>query len=888
MTCFIDFETASCAIIKHTGARAYIDHPTTRVMCLAYAVGDEPPQVWWPEMPIPEDLQHELASGGRVAAHNYQFEVTVWRRFLVPLGWPDISLDRWDCTSFRARLERLPGGLGEAAEALGLTQLKDAAGKRFMQRITKRDLTTRPLTAAERARIDPYARQDVEVLRELDRVLPSLPDAWREVFDLDHSLNERGWPVDMDAVAKLITVRDAEATRLQANLVELTNGELESANQIEQLRKRLATLGVYVPDIQRETLEDWAEQNPKRDDLAAQLIHNRLDSSHSSDAKLDRIVDYARSTGRVRDGFVLHGAHTGRWSGKGVQLQNLKRVGTDRPEAALNRLIARADGLLAGTVDPLRTDGWITPIKESIADCLRAVFKAPDGWMYVSADLSQIEARVLAWIAGQEDKLAAYRDGRDVYRLEADNLGSDSRALGKLFTLSAGYGASGRVMFDKAPGFGVILTEPEAYELTEVWRATNANIVQFWYDLARTVRFVVDLPPDQEPVEFRCLRIWRDRTMLFVQLPSGRCLKYRNPRTELDKFGGPSLFVDMPKHKKLQAMSAWHGALTENVVSGISYDVMVAAMCRLHQDGIFLIGTIHDEIVALAPVEDAEAILDHMIRVMKTPPDWAPDVPLAADGFVNQRFVAPADPAHAPLAPSSAERWLNCPGSVAAVQAMPPGPESLFAAEGTEAHQIFAHCLERDVDPGNFTSDPLVLHPLRDALAIARDVIAGRRFHVEIRLDPIADVPKVWGTADVIVLDKQGRVVEILDLKFGATVAIEPHSLQLQIYALLAAQKYGCPPEGLGLHILQPRRQHINGPHRACRISTDDLQRLYTRLQAAVEAIEAPAAPRIPGEWCRYCAARQDCPEGRSTPLPQQALRNPFFPQFGRPHAPAI
>ena len=137
-----------------------------------------------------------------------------------------------------------------------------------------------------------------------------------------------------------------------------------------------------------------------------------------------------------------------------------------------------------------------------------------------------------------------------------------------------------------------------------------------------------------------------------------------------------------------------------------------------------------------------------MVAVMKRPPEWATGLPLAAEAFINARFLKPSKrPAHAPLPPSAAERWMICPGSVAASQAVPIEPESPYATEGTEAHRIFAACLERDLDPEEFTTDPMILPPLRHALVVARDVIGGRRFKVEIRLDPLPGIGSVWGTA---------------------------------------------------------------------------------------------------------------------------------------------
>jgi DNA polymerase len=876
---YLDFETHSALDLELVGARMYAEHPSTGVLLLAYAIGDDPVQVWRPAVndnePLPADLYRAISANCRVVAHNYSFDRAIWAEKMPLYGAPDIPIGQWDCTAFRARLARLPSSLEEAARALGLAVQKDAAGRRFMYSLIRRDLQAVPLTDAECDRLSDYARQDVEVLRALDRRLPEMPDEWRTIFELDAAMNAAGMPVDLATVEKLVIVRDAENRRLAQEFRQLVNGELSSPKQVARLRDRLCALGVDLQDLRRETLENWIEKNPRRHDLAAELIRNRLGSAHSSDAKLDRIVATAGTTSRVRDGLVLHGAHTGRWAGNGVQLQNLPKSVVDEPEAMLKALINRADEITIGTIDPMQEPGWSVSVKEAIAGCLRGCFKAPEGWVFVSADLGQIESRVLCWIAGQKDKLDLYRRGEDIYVAEAKGLNSNNRDLGKLLVLSAGYGASGNVVHTRAPGFGVALTCEEAHEFTARWREANLAIVEFWQDLFRHLQLCVELPADQPPIEFRCFDIWRTAETLFVQLPSGRCLKYRDPVLEIGEYGSLQLTVQLPKHKKMLPVSLWHGAATENVVQAIAADLLMAAMLRLHQDGIFLVGCIHDEIVALAPVEHAEAIKEHMIAVMKTPPEWAPDLPLAADAFINTRFIKPARPKHALLPPSVAERWMNCPGSVAAEKAVGPQPESPFAAAGTEAHKIFAECLERGTGP-NGLDDPYQCMAIDHALELARQVIAGRKFKVETRLEPLPGLGKVWGTADIMVFDAYDRIVAIVDFKFGVGVAVEADSLQVRIYGLLAAQQYGCPIDGIDLHIIQPRSAHPLGPHRVHRFSTEAMNNLFTALQEAVQATEDPAAPRTAGEHCQFCGARKTCPERQSYETRKRGFANAF------------
>jgi hypothetical protein len=501
--------------------------------------------------------------------------------------------------------------------------------------------------------------------------------------------------------------------------------------------------------------------------------------------------------------------------------------------------------------------------------------------VFVAADLSQIEARVLCWIAGQDDVLDEYRRGENVYKKTAERLGSSDRNLGKLLVLSAGYGASGRVMYERAPGYGVTLTVDEAYDFTERWRSVNNAIVAFWHELFRTLCLCVELPANQPPIAFNRLWVWRTPEMLFVQLPSGRCLKYRQPELTMSERGTLVLKVLLPKGKKLLPVSLWHGTATENVVSAIATDLLMHAMLQLHREEIFLVASIHDEIVALAPIEEAEAVRARLVEVLKTPPDWADDLPLGAEGFINARFIKPAaQPVqHAPLAPSAAHRWIACPGSVLAERLAPPSPVSTFAEEGTEAHRIFAACLTRSVTPGSLTRDPALINPLRHALLLAADVIAGKRFLVEQKLEPLPGMSKIWGTADVVIFDSHGCVAGIIDLKFGAGIVIEANAIQLQIYALLAAQQFGASPDGITLTVIQPRREHVRGPLRSHHLTTDDLSQLVGRLSAAVQATEAPEAPRIAGDWCQFCAAAASCPEFRDRPSARQRSNDsPWFP----------
>jgi hypothetical protein len=223
---------------------------------------------------------------------------------------------------------------------------------------------------------------------------------------------------------------------------------------------------------------------------------------------------------------------------------------------------------------------------------------------------------------------------------------------------------------------------------------------------------------------------------------------------------------------------------------------------------------------------------------------------------------------HAPFAPSAAERWLACPGSWAAERAAGPRTGSMYADEGSAAHALFADALRSNVSPYSLTADSYIAKPLHEAWLAAKQLIAGRRFLVERRLPAMPGMPDLWGTADVIVFDRFGRVVMVIDLKFGSGVIVEPDAAQLLIYALLAAQQYGGSPDGITAAILQPRALHEMGPVRTHHHTTDALSEGWRQVQAGLLAAQEPDAPRSSGLHCRFCAVKYSCPV-RHHSLPQ-------------------
>jgi hypothetical protein len=241
---------------------------------------------------------------------------------------------------------------------------------------------------------------------------------------------------------------------------------------------------------------------------------------------------------------------------------------------------------------------------------------------------------------------------------------------------------------------------------------------------------------------------------------------------------------------------------------------------------------------------------------------------------------------HAPLPPSSATRWIACPGSVQAERDAPPKLTSEFAAIGTKAHELFARGLHSGLTPERLTDDPVLLRPLALALTVTRRILARRPFMVELRLQPLATLPDLWGTADIVAFAAEGPVDTIIDLKFGEAIGIEADTPQLGIYGLLAARRFGVARSGLTVWVVQPRHAHASGPARSHRYSIADLDQLETVLRQKVMATLAADAPRHAGEWCRFCAAAASCPVRQAAPEAMPTLPSAWFrptPHWFRP-----
>lgn len=649
----IDFETKSVANLKQTGVYRYAEDASTRVLCMAWAVGPDKPRVWKPGEPFPAVLELAILAGYPIHAWNAAFERQIWRLARQCYGFPAVRDTQWRCTMVRAAYYGLPMSLDMASAVMGGPR-KNADGHKLMLKMCK-PRSTDPFGNPVWWDEDPtegamlldmlgsYCGDDVEAERGIGRRIPALPDDELALWRLDQEINDRGVAVDHGLVSKMSALAKRGETKLNADMRTLTGGAINTCGQVDAILKWLEAEGVTLPNLRSKTVAD-ALDDPDIEvfasDDALAVLQTRREAAKSSVKKLNALVRASGSDGRVRGMLQFYGAgRTGRWAGRIFQPQNLPRPTLKQVRECIEFIIAGGD--LEGV------EAFFGPVMSALSSCIRGCLVAERGMKLMSVDYAQIEARVLAWLAGQTDVLDLYASGADVYTYDANKIGSDNRQLGKVCRLGLGFGMGAARFIETALTYGLKLDTAFAEDVVRGWRQNNKKIVSYWYEIGRAVTWVLqqDTPSG---MDIGAVRVFWARHVsrqkdLVIRLPSGRDLVYFNARVDPDGYGGYEISYEGMNQltKKWESIRSWGGKFVENIVQAVARDLMksglenVVATPVLRADPVL---TVHDEIIFEVPSDNSEGRLKSTIAVMTRLPAWAHGLPLAAEGWVGDRY----------------------------------------------------------------------------------------------------------------------------------------------------------------------------------------------------------------------------------------------------------
>lgn len=697
-----DVETRSPIDLTKVGAHLYFEHPETDLWCAAYSFGQEEPAIWRPGEPCPERVSAHIRAGGVITAWNAAFERLAFRHVLATrYGWPLPADRQFRCTMTESLGMNMPGKLEKAAPAFGLNIEKDDEGHRLMMRMRR---PRKPKKGEElapgqylwwddaerRARLDAYCKQDVRVEAAIGKLVMRLRPIEQELYFLDMAINDRGVYIDKELCEAAERIVEISSARLDEEMHKVTAGQVSSCSAVVQLCDWLDARGVSTKSVDKEHIEDLLI----RDDLpndCRRALELRQEGSKTSTAKIGAMLRRRQADGRMRGNLQFYGASaTGRWAARGAQLQNLKRpeiIGgkKDEPTPLEEQINTMVDYIHIGS-SVLIELVYGRPLT-LVSDALRSMICAPEGRILRSSDFSNIEGRGVAWLAGQEDKLDAFRafdagTGPDLYLVAASGIynvpikdAKPHRQIGKVAELALGYQGGPRAFAKMAKGYGVRIAQlhgpiwemaadehkeaalagwedrgrkagmsEEGWLASEViklaWRSKNWKIEQLWRD---TEAAAIDAMRDPGAVTMAGMVKFRKvGSFLFCLLPSGRGLCYPYPKlrekeTPWGEMKHQVIYKSIDQFtKKWGDKAAYGGLLVENITQAVARDVMAEAMLRVEKAGYNCVLTVHDEIVVEDDIDFGS--MEEFNALMTELPAWAKGFPITAGGWEGVRY----------------------------------------------------------------------------------------------------------------------------------------------------------------------------------------------------------------------------------------------------------
>lgn len=651
---FIDVETYSSVDIKESGAYKYIESPDFEIFIIGYALDDGLVKIvdlaQGEEMP--EEFEEALLDPDCVkVAHNAVFERLSFKR----IGY-NVPAEQWYCTSVKAAYCGLPLSLDGVSKALNLTDKKLDTGKALIKYFSCPCKATRvngmrtrnyPEHAPEKWEMyKEYNKYDVLAEREIFKRLEAyiIPDIERKMYVLDQNINDRGILVDMELAESAIAVDNTYTSILTQHAQQLTG--LENPNSPVQIRQWVEkTTGCVVMSLSKETMPDLMKEFADYPDVI-ELLNIRKKLSKTSIKKYYAMLNCAMKDHRVRGTFQFYGANrTGRWAGRLLQLQNLSKNHISHIEVPREMIRAR---------DWESVEMMYDDVADILSQLVRTALIASPGKVFSVADFSAIEARVISWLANEKWRMDVFHGDGKIYEatgakmfnvpISAITKGSVLRDKSKISELALGYeGSLGALK--RMGGERMGLSDTEMMSLVRKWRSANPAIVDMWKEIDEASKEAVRY---QRPVSCTCRNIIFDCNGEFmtIQLPSGRKLFYYGPKFKDKKIGCSTMPTRVlcyqgvvQETKQWGEIDTYGGKLTENIVQAISRDLLGNSMLNLEANDYHPVCHIHDEVLCEVPEENAQAYYEEMASIMGTPPEWASDLPLRADGYTTPFYL---------------------------------------------------------------------------------------------------------------------------------------------------------------------------------------------------------------------------------------------------------
>ena len=650
----IDFETRSAIDLVDQGLDIYANDESTEVLCIAFGTTPDNvsvnkpikynsgPRSGFSDTDCQKLLDH-VASGGKIQAWNAMFEYAIWNCVCVPkYGWPPLKLEQCIDSMAIAAANNVPQSLGDCSIFMNSEYKKDLTGRTLIQKLCK-PMKTKDINRQNNRQFneDPalmkqlfdYCKQDVRTEMAIVANLRPLSDAEHKVWTLTQRINLKGVPVDPEELHNAVWAVCRAQDALDNECVALTGCKPS------ERAKLLAWVNRNSPDklddLTAETVEKMLQCNIAPN--VKRALELRQEGSQTSVAKYAKMMEIQRD-GKIRNTLVYHGASTGRWASRGgLNLQNIARptISDEDIERAIPNVFGRGEGTM-----------------QELSSLVRSAISAPLNKTFVDVDFSSIENRVGVWLAGQTDKVELFRKGLDeykvfasesLYRVPYDEVTKDQRQISKSAVLGAMFGQGAKGLVKYAEGMGVTLSEGQAKNAVDNYRASYAKVKLLW-SLCETAAIDAVQNPGTAFAAGQKLKLKSVKQVLWMQLPSGRLICWQRPELELltTPWGSEKLGVTV--HSQNTFTRQWSrnaligSSIFQSAVQGTARDFLADATLSITKAGYEIINLIHDEVLLLVDEAGSDTALADVIGIMTTPPAWASDFPLAAEGWTGKRY----------------------------------------------------------------------------------------------------------------------------------------------------------------------------------------------------------------------------------------------------------